>query len=369
MKKIKCPECQNLVDENLKECSCCGYTFDGTEESFEPEEDEHSKKEFEVATEEGGKEEEENLKLENDNKEEENPEKQEEAINVEDEKNSEVKKIFDKKKIILLVSIIGICILGFVIYKTSDLGRYNSAQNAYKNKQYAEAMQIFKNLGKYKDSNKMYEKAKHMDAVSKDKTQPSFKNLPEKIEVTMGETFDGEKWCEENSISVIDDVTTNVKYNVDDSQIDVTREGTYNFILSAKDEAGNKKEEIIEIVVKREYTQEEISNAVKSTYIKPIPGLQGIEYRKDSESVWVYVMHDGMANAAVGAINHSIVKYNWDGLTKKFDELSQQIYSHLLSEGYDDIESVCFTLLNDTDPESVLYATANGIIIFDATEK
>ncbi len=32
MKKIKCPECQNLVDENLKECSCCGYTFDGTEE-------------------------------------------------------------------------------------------------------------------------------------------------------------------------------------------------------------------------------------------------------------------------------------------------------------------------------------------------
>lgn len=41
-------------------------------------------------------------------------------------------------------------------------------------------MEKFKELEKYKDSEKMYNKAKHMDAVSKDKIQPSFKNVPEK---------------------------------------------------------------------------------------------------------------------------------------------------------------------------------------------
>lgn len=32
---IKCPECNNLVDDNLKECSKCGYPFDGTEKRIE----------------------------------------------------------------------------------------------------------------------------------------------------------------------------------------------------------------------------------------------------------------------------------------------------------------------------------------------
>lgn len=31
----KCPECSNLVEENLKECKYCGYPFDGTEELVE----------------------------------------------------------------------------------------------------------------------------------------------------------------------------------------------------------------------------------------------------------------------------------------------------------------------------------------------
>lgn len=31
----KCPECNNLVDESLKECNFCGYPFDGTEELVE----------------------------------------------------------------------------------------------------------------------------------------------------------------------------------------------------------------------------------------------------------------------------------------------------------------------------------------------
>lgn len=32
---IRCPECKKLVDENLKECSECGYVFAGTEEQVE----------------------------------------------------------------------------------------------------------------------------------------------------------------------------------------------------------------------------------------------------------------------------------------------------------------------------------------------
>lgn len=33
----KCPECNNLVEDNLRECSNCGYPFNGTEEDFEKE--------------------------------------------------------------------------------------------------------------------------------------------------------------------------------------------------------------------------------------------------------------------------------------------------------------------------------------------
>ncbi len=369
----RCPECNNLVDESLKECNFCGYPFCGSEKEIELNDNVYKGKDIEISNEEACKEEKQDAKLEDSDKEKEKdiPEKQEELTNEkeESEKSSKVKKTFNKKKLVLFGTIIGVCILGFVIYKTSDLGRYNSAQNAYKNKRYAEAMEKFKSLEKYKDSKKMYDKAKHMDAVSKDKIQPSFNNVPEKIEVTIGEAFDGVKWCEENNISVVDDVTSNVEYSVDDSKVDVTKEGTYDFILLAKDEAGNKNQKIVEIVVKREYTQEEISNAVKSTYTKQIPNLQRIEYKKESKSVWIYVLSDGMAEAAVGAIENSIVKMHWDGMAKELDRISEEVYFHLLSEGYDDIETVCLTLLNDLDSNKVLYAASNGEKFFDVTEK
>lgn len=360
----KCPECSNLVEENLKECKYCGYPFDGTEEIVELNDDNYSEKDAEILSDEVFKEEKEDLKLEDSN----NEKEKWEQIKEEDKKNSEVKKTFYKKKLVLFGTVIGMCIFGIIIYKKSDLGRYNSAQSEYKNKQYAEAMEKFKELEKYKDSEKMYNKAKHMDAVSKDKIQPSFKNVPEKIEIVLGETFDGRKWCEENNISVVDDVTTNVKYSIDDSKIDMMQEGIYNFILLAEDEEGNEKQETVEVVVKREYTQEEISDAVKSTYETQLSGLQNIEYDKESESVWVYILSDGMAEAVVAARENSIVKASWDELTKELDRISKEIYSHLLSEGYDDIDSVCLTLLNDLNPNKVLYVSVNGIEFHDTVE-
>lgn len=346
----KCPECGNLVEESLKECNICGYPFDGTEELVESNDDDYNEKDIEISMEKACKKEEEKERV------------------VNEENGDEVKKTFSKKKLVLFGTIIGIAILGFVIYKTSDLGHYNSAQSAYKNKRYAEAMEEFKSLEKYKDSEKMYKKAKHMVAVSKDDVAPDLENIQNSIEIIMGEEFDGVNWCKENGVTVFDNVTQDIKYSVDDSKVNTSQAGTYDFVLSAEDEAGNKQEKIIKVLVKRIYTQEEISDAVKSTYTKEIPGLQRIEYDKEAKTVWVFVSFDGMSEVAIGAKINASLKSQWDSLGDELDNVSGTIYYHLIAEGYTDINSVCVTLLNEKNIDKMLYTAINGTEFFDVTD-
>ena len=91
----RCPECNNLVDESLKECNFCGYPFCGSEKEIELNDNVYKGKDIEISNEEACKEEKQDAKLEDSDKEKEKdiPEKQEELTNEKEE--SEIFSLID----------------------------------------------------------------------------------------------------------------------------------------------------------------------------------------------------------------------------------------------------------------------------------
>ena len=170
-----------------------------------------------------------------------------------DEIVESVKKESRKKKWFVLCGVIVLVTLSYVGYRLSDLGQYNAAKRLYKNENYHEAAKKFGELGNYKDAKNLKRKARHKYAVAHDTTEPWFENIPSEIEINYGEEINFKNWCKEKKITVDDDVTYNMKYKIDDTDVDTTKKGTYKLELLAEDEAGNKETEIIRVVVKEKY--------------------------------------------------------------------------------------------------------------------
>lgn len=377
---IKCPECNSLVDENLKECDKCGYPFNGTEEQVDScdKSDEKQDEQSEVIS--SSKEIKGDEQLDPEKEKEEKKEQKEmpdtgqEAVSPTYEytgQPEENKKKGGMSKRALIIA--GVCVFavicGFVLYLTSDYGKYNSATKAYQNKNYAEAAKKYKDLGDYKDASKMYKKAKHKNDVVNDKEAPAIFNVPTSISLEQGENLDAQQWLSNNKISAKDNVSSDIVCEVDLSKVDTSKAGTYSMTVSAADEAGNVQTKDVSVTVKRIYTQDEIVAAVKSTYFKDIPGLDRIEYDQKNQTVWVYLVNSGMADAAVGARANSQVKSKWDSLMNTFNDMSKKIYSHIQKEGYTDVQAVSIMLLNDLDTSKMLYTTVNGIKFADVTDK
>lgn len=388
---IKCPECNNLVDDNLKECNICGYPFEekivehqNEDADTQPLNDVSNDKVMELQDD-GQDNTEEAVNDENRSEYEThagNGEQPDDTLMNEELNNSQfsihsdgndsapennIKSNKTRNILITSATIVLAIIVGIIAYINSDYSKYNVATKEYNNQNYAKAAETFKELENYKDSIQMYEKAKHKNDVMNDKTAPDLSVFPQKIELTQNEIFDPEQWLSDNNVVATDDVTDEIECTIS-SNVDTAKAGKYTLKVSAEDEAGNKITGIVNVVVKRIYSQEEIEAAVKSTYAKNIPGLDRIEYEKESKTVWVYLVNEGLAEAAVGARTNSRVKNEWDKLMDSFNQVSKKIHTHLLAEDFDDIGSVNVMLLNDLDKSKMLYVTVNGTKFMDVTD-
>lgn len=286
------------------------------------------------------------------------------------------KKKITKKTISVLIGIVVVIIIVVIVglVLTSDSRNYADAKSLMEKGEYKEAADKFKELGDYEDSEKLCEEALHKQAIKDDKTTPTIHNVPDSIEIKAGDLINPQEWMIENGISASDDVSSNVVCSVDMSNVDTNKAGTYAMTVSAKDEAGNVKTETVSVIVKKIYTQEEIESAVKSTYLKEIPGLYKIKYDQEEQNVWVFLVIDGMAETCVYAKLYSAVKKEWDGLAESLDEMSGEIWMNVIASGYPDVENVCVALLNDlnvstkAEESNILYAAANGRKIADVTD-
>lgn len=277
-------------------------------------------------------------------------------------------KLFDKRNFLKIACgvIVLIVLLGTCIYISSDYRKYNSAKEYYEKENYSEAAKRFKKLEDYKDSKELYLKAEHQDAVMKDKVPPVISMDSKSIVLKQGEGFNVSEWVKDNNVTAYDDVSDTLVLDIDTSELQFTKAGEYKVTVNAEDEAGNKQSEEVAVTIKRVYTREELEKAVKSTYNVDIPGLDRIEYSE--LTVWIYLVHDGMAESGMAAKLDANVKNEWNELMKELDNVSKKVYSHLLSEGYSDIKSVNVVLLNDLNKSKMLYFTVNGTKSMDATD-
>lgn len=147
-----------------------------------------------------------------------------------------------KKKNIIIVCCGVVVIAGVAgFFATSNIRNYSNAQKLYNQKDYEKAADLFQSLGDYKDSSDKFEAANHMLKVTNDKTPPQFIEYSDAgITITKGdETFNLDKWVNENFKATDDISGDNIKYSIDDSDIDYDEIGQYRITISASDEAGN----------------------------------------------------------------------------------------------------------------------------------
>lgn len=147
-----------------------------------------------------------------------------------------------KKKNIIIICCSVIAISGVAaFFATSNIRSYSNAEKLYNLKNYEKSAELFQSLGDYKDSASKFEAANHMLKVTNDKTPPQFIEYSDAgITITKGdETFNLDKWVNENFKATDDISGDNIKYSIDDSDIDYDEIGQYRITISASDEAGN----------------------------------------------------------------------------------------------------------------------------------
>lgn len=147
-----------------------------------------------------------------------------------------------KKKNIIIICCSVIAISGVAaFFATSNIRSYSNAEKLYNQKNYEKSAELFQSLGDYKDSASKFEAANHMLKVTNDKTPPQFIEYSDAgITITKGdETFNLDKWVNENFKATDDISGDNIKYSIDDSDIDYDEIGQYRITISASDEAGN----------------------------------------------------------------------------------------------------------------------------------
>lgn len=384
----KCPECGELINDELSSCSNCGYPFDGTEERVEA----NDMSADEVPISEKENEEISNSTMEVSNEVDEMEAVQEEIVQeekmsedlldkkIEEDEKIETEstqrssdsddKVLNKQKIQKIGIGLGIGLAAIFIavvgYVNSDFAKYKKAAINYKNKNYKVAAEQYKELGEYKDSKQMYKTSVHLDAVQKDKTAPTI-SYPE-VTIEEGDSFDSETFVK-NRVKAEDDVTANVNCMMVSTDVDNNIAGNYTISVIATDEAGNTQSEDIPIQVKKKCNLENLKASAQSIYSDgKIPGLYNIEYNEEDKSLYIYIMNDGISEGAAWAKVNTSMKNTWDEMVDTLVKVSNRMYNKILNDGYTEVKAVWINLLNDSNPDKILVSCMNGVKLYDATD-
>ena len=81
----------------------------------------------------------------------------------------------------------------------------------------------------------------------KDKEPPVIENVPEKVELKIGNEFEVEKFL--SNVKVTDNISENLNYTVSSNNVDITTPGEYFIEIKASDEAGNISSEKIKVII------------------------------------------------------------------------------------------------------------------------
>lgn len=351
MLQKKCLECGEMVNSNEKSCPECGYIFEVQDAENEEQ------------------------------KVEENIENQEVCVNdtivepnITAVVTSDIPVITPdnskRKKYKIIAIACGVVVLaaaiGAVAYINSDYSKYKKATQSYEDKNYEVAAERYKELKDYKDSEKMYEEASHLDAVQKDKIAPEI--YYSSVNLEEGDEFDPETFVKDKVIAK-DDVSGEVECKMVSSDVNVDKAGDYTIEVSAEDEAGNVQKKEVSVTVKKKYTVKNLKESVASIFVdNKIPSLYDVEYNEDSQVLYVSIMKEGMAEASVYASIHSLVKQDWDELADTLANECSSMYNRVISDGYTDIKAVSLILVNDQNTDKVLLSFLNNAKVYDATE-
>lgn len=83
--------------------------------------------------------------------------------------------------------------------------------------------------------------------MTRDEEPPQIENLPEQIELKVGEDFEAEQLLA--NVKVIDNKSTNLGYTVQTEEVNINTPGEYYIIVQASDKVGNTSEEKVKVII------------------------------------------------------------------------------------------------------------------------
>ena len=126
---------------------------------------------------------------------------------------------------------------------------YEEATDDFENGRFQNAIDKFNQLGNYKNSIDRAEKAKQLLQVKNDKEPPEITFSLSQIVLTSEDNQIAlEEWLK-YVVSIEDNVTKNIDYEIQSSSVDYGIPGSYSVTISCSDEAGNASSGEIQVII------------------------------------------------------------------------------------------------------------------------
>ncbi len=149
----------------------------------------------------------------------------------------------------------------------------------------------------------IYFSTKDIREIANDNMPPQFENVKNEISIMVGETIDFNEWIETNNIKSTDNVTENIKIEIDDTSVDFSIPGIYTVTLTAADEAGNTANKDIKLIVNDYPTHKAYEDAVNLTIDQLDQNSTG-----GYEFNTIHISQDEVRNLEDGSIYRSIAQ-------------------------------------------------------------
>ncbi|WP_418750584.1 hypothetical protein [Frisingicoccus sp.] len=157
------------------------------------------------------------------------------------------------KKRIMTVIITAMVVSTFLVGCDSTKSNYEKAVKYQEDQEYESAIEYFKKVGEYEDSNERLKECEILYAIQTDTTVPVVEGIKEGevVELEFGQDFNLENYLKD-TINITDNVSGKItQYLINTSEsifdaktanIDTNKPGEYEVKVTASDEAGNEAE-------------------------------------------------------------------------------------------------------------------------------
>ncbi len=115
------------------------------------------------------------------------------------------------------------------------------------------------------------------------------------------------------------------------------------------------------------FSSDEIASILQSTVIDGNFENATVQYDEESDTYICNITQSGLTAAAMGVINGTIERSEWDYMVDTVVNFCDTLYTEL--QILDSGSSVAVFLLNDVNTDNTLMGILNGVVIYDIVDE